>query len=645
MSWNDGLEPESSAFAIASSEASRLRVIAGPGTGKSFAMKRRVARLLESGVDPSAILAVTFTRVAAEDLHRELVQMDVAAADQLRATTLHSLALRALMRAHVLAATGRYPRPLNEFEIKPLEADLAPSFGGLREVRKKLKAFEAAWARKQDDEPGVMAPGDLAFETALVAWLTFHRSMMIGEVIPQFLGYLRQNPHAPERNEYTHVLVDEYQDLNRAEQELISLVGANAEICIVGDDDQSIYSFRHAHPEGIREWCDSEGPQPTDLSLAECRRCPTRVVRMANSLIKRNQNRDGERALVEREANGEGQVRILRYGSVADEVQGIANIAAQFVQHGTNPGDILILAQRGVIGTPIYERLVELGVPAVSYYAEAELDTDFAQERYAYFRLFADQDDRVALRWLVGLYSAAWNQAGYRRVREYCEQSGLSPWQALEALKTGELHLPYTGPLVVRFEEVEARINHLQTLQLIGGLQDVIDDLFPSDEQRVRDLRAVMLATLAAEPDLSAHDFLLAVNEAITTPEIPENVADVRIMSLHKSKGLSAPVTIIAGCIEGLLPRQPSDDLSPDEKRAALEEQRRLFYVGITRVKSAPEQGIPGTLVLSSAGEMPLADAMKAGISPAQVVYGTARLLPSRFLREFDGNAPNAVHG
>jgi DNA helicase-2/ATP-dependent DNA helicase PcrA len=199
--------------------------------------------------------------------------------------------------------------------------------------------------------------------------------------------------------------------------------------------------------------------------------------------------------------------------------------------------------------------------------------------------------------------------------------------------------------LVVRFEEVRARIDHLQVLQLIGGLQDVIDDLFPADELRVRDLRALMLETLSENADLSPHEFLLAVNEAITTPEIPEDVAEVRIMSLHKSKGLSAPVTIIAGCIEGLLPRQPSDDLSQAEKRAALEEQRRLFYVGITRVKAAPVQGIPGTLILSSAGEMPLADAMKAGISPAQVVYATARLLPSRFLREFGGNAPDPVAG
>ena len=101
LPWHDGVSPGTPAYAIASSMNPRIRVIAGPGTGKSFAMKRRVARLLESGVAPGAILPVTFTRVAAEDLHRELVGMGVPGCDQLEGVTLHSLAMKMLMRNHV----------------------------------------------------------------------------------------------------------------------------------------------------------------------------------------------------------------------------------------------------------------------------------------------------------------------------------------------------------------------------------------------------------------------------------------------------------------------------------------------------------------------------------------------------------------
>src|SRR5689334_22517197 len=119
MAWSQGLREGTPAFQIAASDNPHVRVLAGPGAGKSFAMKRRVARLLETGVDPKVILPVTFTRVAAEDLHRELVNMEVEGCDRLHGTTLHCFALRILMRHHVLHATRRSPRALNDFELKP----------------------------------------------------------------------------------------------------------------------------------------------------------------------------------------------------------------------------------------------------------------------------------------------------------------------------------------------------------------------------------------------------------------------------------------------------------------------------------------------------------------------------------------------
>ena len=644
MPWNENLSPDSPAFAIASSTANHIRVVAGPGTGKSFAMKRRVARLLESGVPPEAILPVTFTRVAAEDLHRELVQMQVPGCQQLNGVTLHSLALRALMRAHVLQATHRTPRPLNEFEIKPMIADLMGQFGGIRKVNAHIKAFEAAWARLQADEPGVLSAADLSFQIELLSWLNFHIAMLIGEVIPIFLDYLKNNPLAAERSAYSHILVDEYQDLNRAEQLLIHYLSDNADLCVVGDDDQSIYSFRHAHPAGIREWGQVEGFMPLDIGLNDCQRCPGRVVRLANSLIRHNQDRDPNRHLNPIEEKGEGVVRHLRYASVEAEVEGISNIVAELVASGTPAGSILVLTKR-VIGTPIYEGLIERDIPVKSYYAEAELDTEFAQERFAYLKLLADVDDWVAIRWLVGLYGSNWHAAGYKRVRAHSEQTGISPWAVLEGLSAGQLQIPHTGGIVVRYEEVRARLDFINQIFDDQGMQALIDELFPEDDARVRDLRSLLNETFEANPEASPQEFVGYVNEAITKPDIPELVEDVRIMSLFKSKGLSALVTIVAGCVEGALPSKPKGEPTPAERAAHIEEQRRLLYVGITRVKARVAENQPGTLIVSSAGEMPLADAMQSGISPAQIVYGTAKLLPSRFLREFDGNLPDAVIG
>ena len=281
MAWNDGLDKGSAAYAIAATLSSRVRVIAGPGTGKSFAMKRRVARLLESGVAPKKILAVTFTRVAAEDLHRELQKLDTPGCDQLEGLTLHSLAMKILRRKHVLESMGRTPRPLNKFEIKVLLCDLSTDNGGKRSCSRNIKAYESAWAQSQGDEPGFAKTKEQKqFQGNLLDWLIFHESMLIGELIPYLVKYLKDNPAAPEHSEFTQLLVDEYQDLNVAEQTAIKYLGKDAEVCIVGDDDQSIYSFKSAHPEGIREW-KKENVGCDDIQMAECYRCPTTVVEMA----------------------------------------------------------------------------------------------------------------------------------------------------------------------------------------------------------------------------------------------------------------------------------------------------------------------------------------------------------------------------
>jgi superfamily I DNA/RNA helicase len=607
-------------------------------------MKRRVARLLEGGVPAVQILPVTFTRIAAEDLHRELVNMAVAGCDALEGRTLHSLAMRVLMRNHVLAATGRTPRPLNDFEVKPLEADLADGHGGVREVRKRIKAYEAAWARLQHDVPGALRAEDIAFEHDLLPWLRFHGAMLIGEVIPQLHQYLALNPAAPERAEFGHILVDEYQDLNKAEQAVITLLSTAASVCVIGDDDQSIYSFKHAHPEGIREWIGTN-LAADDLTLGDCRRCPTRVVQMANALIGHNHNRPTPRVLLPVAANGAGDVRIVQYQTLHAEIAGVVAAISEMIAAGTPPGDILVLAQRGVIGTPIYEGLVAAGVPARSYYAEAELDAEDAQRRFALLKLFVDRYDRVALRWLLGQGSNNWLAASYRRLRSHCEATAVEPWTTLEALSDGVLRVPHTRPLVERFEQISGEIEALEAAYAGANLQAVIDVLFPAGMAEVRDLRNLAAAALAVSGAGDRVAFLGELTSAIAKPEIPSDVEDVRIMSLHKSKGLNAPVAIIAGCIEGLLPKQPDRALPIVDQVAQLEEQRRLFFVGITRVKAIPAEGKPGTLLLTYSMRMPLADAMTAGISPAHSAYGHAQLLASRYIGEMAPAAPAPTPG
>jgi DNA helicase-2/ATP-dependent DNA helicase PcrA len=326
--------------------------------------------------------------VAAEDLQREMLQIGVPGCAEIRGSTLHALGMRILSRQNVLEATGRVARPLNDFEIEPLLYDLSAEFGDKRAREERVRAYEAAWSRLQHEEPGyAVDPKDRRFESVLFDWLRFHRGMLIGEIVPQLYQYLRDNPAAPECCLYDYILVDEYQDLNRAEQSVIDLLRGTAELCIVGDDDQSIYSFKFAHPAGIRTFLQSHAGT-TDHEILECRRCPERVVTMANSLISNNRDRDA-RQLVPVAANGEGDVQIVQFATLADEANGVARfIAEQIANHGRQPEDFLVLAQRRSIGNPIHDQLVARGVPSKCYYHEGDLDSINAQERMALFKLF-----------------------------------------------------------------------------------------------------------------------------------------------------------------------------------------------------------------------------------------------------------------
>jgi superfamily I DNA/RNA helicase len=636
MPWNDNLPPWTPAFAIAASVHRRIRVLAGPGAGKSFAMKRRVARILEvENVPPQRALAVTFTRVAAEDLHRELASLGVSGANALNGRTLHSLAMTILMRQHVLAALGRVPRPLNEFELEPLLADLSNLHGNKHERRRLMRAYGAGWARLQTQQPGfARTAAEQAFVNDLIDWLVLHEAMLIDEIIPHLFQYLNSNPGAPERTEFSHVLIDEYQDLNRAEQDVLRYLSDRSAVCIIGDDDQSIYSFKHAHPDGIRQWHTLHATD--DHSIGECRRCPTTVVRMANALIARNADRIQGRAMVERVANGAGEVVIRQYATADAESAAVAAKIGLLIQAGVHPREIIVLAQRATFAAPIFERLRAQGIPTKSYYAETELDTMEAQERFAILKLILNNEDRVALRWLLGRDHASWRANQYARLLTRVRQDGTSPWATLSNMAAGIISIPNTAQLLDRFEEMRAEIT---ALAAAPDLDQFIRLWMRADPNTQLLAEAVARARQEATTIPELFDRLYA---AITQPEIPLEVAEVRVMSLHKSKGLSSPYVFIVGCVEGLLPARPDSALSAQERLAKLQEDRRLFYVGITRVKADPPTRV-GYLALTYAQTMSAAAAFQSQIAPVRVNGGVAHLQASRFIAEMAPHAPAAL--
>jgi superfamily I DNA/RNA helicase len=546
-----------------------------------------------------------------------------------------------LNREHVFQYTDRVARPLvtfNDlgilrFEAEPMLADLkGPGFGSNRQRTTRVRAYEAAFARLQSDDPGLPTdPVDQRFREVLVKWLKFHQAMLIGELIPEALRYLRNNPQAPERSAYNHVLVDEYQDLNRAEQEVLrQLVGGSA-YAIFGDQDQSIYSsLRFAHPEGIVQFHVAY-PGTEDRRLDECRRCPKRVVAMANLLIRNNHEAEAQPRLRPREGNPEGEVHIVQWRDLSEEAEGIAEFARHLIEkYGYQPSDILVLCPRRRIGYGIRDALGAAGVEAHSFYHEEALEADEARRSFALLTLLATREDRVALRYWLGEESETWNSGEYAVLRQYCEGSGRSPWDAMEALRTNSIKLPHTSRLRRRFESLLNALAELEPLPV----PEVVERLFPDGQTWATELRDS--ATIGGLDGLDVRKLLNRLRYRVTQPELPEAGEVARVMSLHKSKGLTSKVVVVAGCIQGLVPGL-QDRGTPDEQAAHEREQRRLFYVAITRCKEV--------LLLSSVYRLERHFAHSIGARVAGAAGDYCYPVASTFLDELRPAAPEAMTG
>jgi superfamily I DNA/RNA helicase len=640
MTWADGLDTKSAAYRIAADMSENVRVLAGPGTGKSYAIKRRITRLLESGEGPETILAVTFTRMSAADLIRDIRSLEVPGADDVRASTLHSECFRILGKNEVLTITGRHPRPLASFEYEPMLADLRAAASGRdkREMRKLVSAYEAAWARLQHEHPGTpRSVEDQTFEDVLVDWLKFHRSMLIGELVPFAYKYLRDNPAAPELSKYSHVLVDEYQDLNKAEQEVAAQLATNGRLIVVGDDDQSIYTFKNAHRIGIIDFPLSH-PKTSDHTMDECQRCPGLVVSLANALIAKNRNRTiPPRLLKAIHKNGQGVVEVFHFSHHAEEIAHLAKRIQKFIDDGVPPGQIIVLCQSREYIRGLFEALKSDYVPCEFCYQESQFDEDKSKEKMALLSLVGNQEDRVALRYLIGLGSSNWRMSQWTKVRTASESEGKSPWVILDEARTGVR--PSTGvkQIADRFTDIFTQYGTLGSLK--GD--DLLNAWLPTSTE-CAELRSLALRIISEDGDCDAKKLGAKVRELVTEPDIPDVVPDVRIMSLHKSKGLSANVVIVAGCVEGVMPRQRETGMTDVIYAESIEEHRRLFFVGLTRVKASPKEGRAGHLIISASQKIPLAIAMK-GVAIAKKVGATAWTNTSRFLGELGPDSPKPV--
>lgn len=631
MVWSDGITGVH--YEIANSDAARIAVLAGPGTGKtSFGLMRRVARLLEEGVAGDRILLLSFTRTAARDLKEKVAALGIEGSDRVRATTLHSYCFSLLQHESVLKITGRVPRTLLEHEIDIMLRDIDGDFGDIFARRQLLKAYEAGWARRHSEHPGLAeVQSDRLFEHGVMRWLRHHRAMLVGEVIPLAYAFLRENPMNAEIERFSHVLVDEYQDLNALEQQLVfELVsGPDASLCVVGDDDQSIYSFRYANPEGILGV--SQDRTFENFQISVCGRCPEAILNVANSLISRAPNRN-KPPMTSRERSVTGSLDIVQWEDLDSEISSISAAIVDDIQSERfEAGDILVLVQRQSIGRSITKTLLSLGVPASSFFNQEALDSSISKERLALLRL-ALSDDLPSLRVLLGIGDGTSRKNAYKRLAELAKTAHKSEIELLDDALRG-VGLPIRIPaLISRYKQSRDFIANLD----LEDLEALVSKLFPNDEEHIEDIRYI--AGECLKEATSAQDLCNRIVARVSQEDVPDNPDFVRVMSLHKSKGLTSPAVYIVSALNGIIPTIRGKH-TEEEIQASFDEQRRLMYVAVTR---AAKQ-----LVISSSRSLPKGQALQLGIAVASNGNRSNRAttIASPYLLELGPTAPRAVRG
>ena len=427
MRWDEGLLDDQRE--AASHIGHHARLLAGPGTGKTLTLTRRVAYLMtETGVPPDQILAVTFTRAAAFELRSRIADILGTQHTELpRVATLHAFALRQLLRnsQHI----DWIPRPLriaDDWEeryiiLEDLKAILNYD---LETVRERFILLSADWQTLSADE----ANWEERFSDPrfLGAWRQ-HREIfgytLRSELVYQLKRALEQTEEFSLESNYLHLLVDEYQDLNRCDLAVIFAIrDKGIEVFAAGDDDQSIYGFRYAHPEGIRRF-DREYISSSLLDLCTCVRCDRRIIDL--SLFVANLDpRRLEKPLQPSAEAEDGKVYILRFRDQTFETRGIATICRHLLdKESYSPGDILILMRsdrNGSFSSVLREALEAQNVPVAIRAEGTPMDTREGRIYLSILHLLADDNDSLALRTLLMLrdnrigtesYSAIYNLA------------------------------------------------------------------------------------------------------------------------------------------------------------------------------------------------------------------------------------------
>ena len=612
-------------FAAAHAREAQIRLVAGPGTGKSQTIEERIRWLLAEGTNPAEIAVVSFTNASVIDLRERLhaycAKNNQPGIERVSITTLHSLALRMLSQARLLEAYPTRPLVLDQWELENIyDAEFGEAEGiGSKERREEIRRFyEALWSTGAPNaityapaEPPVSDAERAHFDQFHQPTARVYSAVLPGELVRKCVDAAVAGLIDPANLlGIRYLVVDEYQDLNPTDLEFVDRLAARGvAIFVAGDDDQSIYSFRHASPLGIQTFT-LRYPQAAAHVLDHCFRCASSVLQAAARVILQNASPSRiPKALASLYETAEppnlGVVYRWRFPSGNQEAAAIARSCASLIAGGLQPSQILVLlANRRALWPGLQEALVQAGVPFDPPREEGFSDSKTGRLVLSLVRIVAGRDDDgnatdlVAHRTLLGLKRGV----GVGTCNQIRAAVIATPIVSFRGLFYDDL--PPAGVLGRRAltalnhaREICATVGAWRADNTIGQRSQQIAEIVRTtlDDASVEEWRA-FVAPLPPEMTLSElrdyiwvdnaqqrAEVLEGVYRRLDRPFQPDQSLDrVRVMSMHGAKGLSARVVFIPGLENGLIPNRRQLAYP-----AQIAEAARLLYVSITRARAA----------------------------------------------------------
>ncbi|MSW07031.1 MAG: DNA helicase PcrA, partial [Actinobacteria bacterium] len=615
-----GLNPQQSA--AVTHAGGPLLVVAGAGSGKTRVLTRRIAYLMSRrNVAPYQILAITFTNKAAGEMKERVADLVGPVAKSMWVSTFHSACVRLLRQeANRLGYS-------NSFSIY----DSADSLRLITIVAKELNLDSKRYPARQfqamisNAKNELMGPHDYVnatsnqFEEVVADVYSIYQkrlqqanAMDFDDLILKTVQVLQQFPEAKARfrSRFRHVLVDEYQDTNHAQYILVKeLVGNEseglpaAELCVVGDADQSIYGFRGATIRNILQF-ELDYPNATTVLLEQNYRSTQNILNAANAVITQNVSRK-EKNLWSEAGAGAPLIGYIAE-SEHDEAQFVTDEIRELQKGGlSQPGDTAIFYRTNAQSRVFEEVFMRSAMPykvvgGLRFYERREV-----KDLLAYLRVLSNLEDEISIRRVINLPKRGIGDRALECVELFGSANGLSFWQALNRASEApgipnraaqSIH-EFVSMLIALNVLVEAKTRPSVIVEAVleqsGLLAELANSVDPQDEVRVENMKELLAVSmeyeerpieeLGEDEEISLAGFLEKVSLVADADEIPEGEDHggvVTLMTLHTAKGLEFPTVFLTGMEDGIFPH--SRTLGEKDE---IEEERRLAYVGLTRAR------------------------------------------------------------